>query len=111
MFKVFSCGTLSSHMAIWLACSESAFWAGLQEHARATEARSRADGQRRRGLKWNWGLGAILTFYPSWRTTAGECVSKINWKLPQNALSRKRRVKGPVAIQCQSQKPHSQEWL
>ena len=53
-FRDFNCGTLSSHIAIWSACSVSGFWAGLQEQSNTRDASSECRWQKARDMRNPW---------------------------------------------------------
>jgi hypothetical protein len=62
MFMVFSCGTLSNHIANWSVCSVFGFWAGLQELKSAIDASRNPQGRRRTGFKRHRRMEDIFLF-------------------------------------------------
>src|SRR5580704_16787256 len=77
-FRAFSCGTLSSHMAIWLACSVSGFLAGLHAQASRIAASNNPQGRRRSTWQRHGRREGIIQLYPSREAAELACASKIN---------------------------------
>ena len=81
-FRVFSCGTLSSHMAIWSACSVSGFWAGLQEQSSTIDASSNPHGRRAGDMENAMDVErAFFNCNRARKEAELACASKINWVL------------------------------